>query len=167
MWGCFLMSGVKILHFLIDWWKSIPVHQNYTMALTIIPLHYTQLLVSHYSYSYYLLDAYEGGLRSSLNWLITLHILLIRHHLFSVPQHEKHLAGKQHWTDDKVISAVEDFFLGSGWELLYHRNPSAATPMEEVCGPQGRLCWKINIWSNLTIASESAYELFSPLLYLW
>ena len=33
MWGCFLMSGVKILHFLKDWWKSIPIHQNYTMAL--------------------------------------------------------------------------------------------------------------------------------------
>ena len=29
----FLMSGVKILHFLKDWWKSIPIHQNYTMAL--------------------------------------------------------------------------------------------------------------------------------------
>ena len=34
MWGCFLMSGVKILHFLKDWFKSIPIHQNYTMALT-------------------------------------------------------------------------------------------------------------------------------------
>ena len=33
MWGCFLMYGVKILHFLKDWWKSIPIHQNYTMAL--------------------------------------------------------------------------------------------------------------------------------------
>ena len=33
MWVCFLMSGVKILHFLKDWWKSIPIHQNYTMAL--------------------------------------------------------------------------------------------------------------------------------------
>ena len=35
MWGCFLMSGVKILHFLKDWWKSIPIHQNYTMALML------------------------------------------------------------------------------------------------------------------------------------
>ena len=35
MWGCFLMSGVKILHFLTDWWKSIPIHQNYTMALKL------------------------------------------------------------------------------------------------------------------------------------
>ena len=35
MWGCFLMSGVKILHFLKDWWKSIPIHQNYTMALNL------------------------------------------------------------------------------------------------------------------------------------
>ena len=36
MWGWFLMSGVKILHFLKDWWKSIPIHQNYTMALSFI-----------------------------------------------------------------------------------------------------------------------------------
>ena len=36
MWGCFLMSGVKILHFLKDWWKSIPIHQNYTMALIMV-----------------------------------------------------------------------------------------------------------------------------------
>ena len=35
MWGCFLMSGVKILHFLKDWWKSIPIHQNYAMALML------------------------------------------------------------------------------------------------------------------------------------
>ena len=35
MWGCFLMSGVKILHFWKDWWKSIPIHQNYTMALIL------------------------------------------------------------------------------------------------------------------------------------
>ena len=34
MWGCFLMSGVKILHFLKDWWKSIPIYQNYIMALS-------------------------------------------------------------------------------------------------------------------------------------
>ena len=38
MWGCFLMSGVKILHFLKDWWKSIPIHQNYTMALSTCPI---------------------------------------------------------------------------------------------------------------------------------
>ena len=38
MWGCFLMSGVKLLHFLKDWWKSIPIHQNYTMALKFAQL---------------------------------------------------------------------------------------------------------------------------------
>ena len=32
-WGCFLMSGVRMLHFLKDWWKFIQIHQNYTMAL--------------------------------------------------------------------------------------------------------------------------------------
>ena len=49
----------------------------------------------------------------ALNWLITLHILLIWHHLtiFCSPTWKKnHLAGKQYRTDDQVISAVEDFF---------------------------------------------------------
>ena len=67
------------------------------------------------------------------------------------PNMKKHLAGKQYRTDDEVISAVEEFFLGSGGKLHYHANPSTATPMEEVCGMQGRICWKINhIWSNST-----------------
>ena len=45
---------------------------------------------------------------------------------------------------------------GSGWELLYHGNPSVATQIEEVCGLQGRLCWKINhICSNSIAASYS------------
>ena len=45
-------------------------------------------------------------------------------------------------------------FRRPGWELLNHGVPSAATTMEDVCGPQGRLCWKINyIWSSSTIAS--------------
>ena len=42
MWGCFIMSGVKILHFLKDWWKSIPIHQNYTMALNLF------IILTHY-----------------------------------------------------------------------------------------------------------------------
>ena len=67
--------------------------------------------------------------------------------LYSVHQHEKkHLAGKQYQTDDAVISAVDDFFEDQDESYrLYHGNPSAATPMEEVRGPlQGRLCWKMN-----------------------
>ena len=36
VWGCFLMSGVRMLHFLKDWWKLIQFHQYYTMALTIV-----------------------------------------------------------------------------------------------------------------------------------
>ena len=44
MWGCFLMSGVKILHFLKDWWKSIPIHQNYTMALNCFSLNMVSTL---------------------------------------------------------------------------------------------------------------------------
>ena len=58
-------------------------------------------------------------------------------------------------------------FRGSEWELLYHGTPNAATPMEEVCGPQGRLYVEKHkphlvklFWPY--IASWSAYELFSP-----
>ena len=29
------MSGVRILHFLKDWWKFIQIHQYYTMALKV------------------------------------------------------------------------------------------------------------------------------------
>ena len=29
LWGCFLMSGVRMLHFLKDWWKFIQIHQYY------------------------------------------------------------------------------------------------------------------------------------------
>ena len=37
-------------------------------------------------------------------------------------------------------------------------NPSSATPMEKVCGPQRRLCRKIiHIWSNLTVASAHLF----------
>ena len=61
---------------------------------------------------------------------------------------------------------IKELCHSTGWELLYHRNPSVATLLEEVCGPQGETtCWKINhIWSISTIASLSAYELFSPTL---
>ena len=38
------------------------------------------------------------------------------------------------------------FFWGSGGELLCHRDPSTAAQMEEVCGPQTRLCWKIKLY---------------------
>ena len=33
VWGCFLMSGVRMLHFLKDWWKFIQIYQYYIMAL--------------------------------------------------------------------------------------------------------------------------------------
>ena len=75
---------------------------------------------------------------------------------FRFPNMKKHLAGKQYRTDYEVIFAVEDFFEDQELELLYlvHKNPSAATPMEEVCRMQGRLCWKINhILSKSTSAS--------------
>ena len=51
MWGCFLMSGVKILHFLKDWWKSIPIHQNYTMALIELFVEYDwRVYLEYYCY---------------------------------------------------------------------------------------------------------------------
>ena len=58
---------------------------------------------------------------------------------------------------DDVIPAVDDFFYQ--WDL------SNATPIEEVCGPQKELCWKINvIWSHSMRVSQSAHELFSQSL---
>ena len=33
MWGCFLMSGVKMLHFKKKLWTFIQIYQYYTMAL--------------------------------------------------------------------------------------------------------------------------------------
>ena len=33
MWGCFLMSGVRMLQFSKDWWKFIQINQYYSMAL--------------------------------------------------------------------------------------------------------------------------------------
>ena len=102
------------------------------------------------------LSLWTGWSSSIFSWFGTIW-------LFTVPQHEETLG----W------EAVLDWWWGlicnwglfrwSGWRLLDHGNPSAATPMEEVCGPQGILCWKLHhIWSNSTIASWLAYELFSP-----
>ena len=42
------------------------------------------------------------------------------------------MVGKKYRTDDQVISAVEDFYQDEN--LYIPGNPSAATPMEEVCG---------------------------------
>ena len=88
---------------------------------------------------------------AALNRLITLNITIW---LFSVPQHDKTFGWEAvlAWWWGLIFSW--GLLWGSGWELLYDRNPSAATPMEEVCGPQRRLYWNINhIWSNSTIAS--------------
>ena len=81
--------------------------------------------------------------------------------LFSVPQYEKTLGCMRSYLQSKV-------FWGSGWELLYHGNASAATPllnwtpMEEVCGLQGRLCWKINhIRSNLHVNQWGSQQNFT------
>ena len=67
-----------------------------------------------------------------LNWLITLtlHILLIWHHLLSVPQHEisTRLGSSIRLMMVSLFSAAsnfEDLFWGSGWELLYHMGMQA------------------------------------------
>ena len=62
-----------------------------------------------------------------LNWLITLHILLVWHHLiiFCFLKHERHLAGNRYWTDYDVISDARDFFKirrrTTGIQALRHR----------------------------------------------
>ena len=101
----------------------------------------------------------------ALNWLITLHVLLIWHHLtnfYSARWKTKHLAGKHRTKWGHICSW--GLFRESIWEFLYHGNPSAATPMEKVFGPQpqGRLCWKINtIWDKFDhCIIVIAYELF-------
>ena len=44
-------------------------------------------------------------------------------------------------TDNETISSVDDLFEDQDESFyIYHGNPSAATPVEEVCGQQGRLC---------------------------
>ena len=95
-------------------------------------------------------------LNVALNWLIIFHIILIWHHLtiFCFP------TWKNIWLGSSIRPRwgyICSWWLFQGWELRYHRNPSAATPMEEVYGLQGRLCWKINhIWSIWPL-----HELFS------
>ena len=60
---------------------------------------------------------------------------------------------------DNVISAVDIFF--DQWD------PRTSTPMEDMCGLQGWLCWKINlILSHFMRVSWSAYEPFSRPLYV-
>ena len=51
------MSGVRMLHFLKDGWKSIQIHQYYTMALieeihdlliNFCFIHYLNMIIVHY-----------------------------------------------------------------------------------------------------------------------
>ena len=42
----------------------------------------------------------------------------------------------------KLQLRIFSFFRRSGWELLCHGIPNPARPLEEVCGPQGRLMVK-------------------------
>ena len=62
VWGCFLMSGVRMLHFFKDWWKFTRIHQYYTMALIrfeIITLRLIYMLAADWAcfeYSYDSID---------------------------------------------------------------------------------------------------------------
>ena len=73
MWGCFLMSGVKILHFLKDWWKSIPIHQNYTMALKY-RFYSNVLMLFHPSYMYSA-DGIKNR-RNKILWFYKMHLCM-------------------------------------------------------------------------------------------
>ena len=76
------------------------------------------------------------------------HILLIWHH----PTIFCSQTWKTTWLGSSTGLILRSYLLlfrlrtfwWSGWKLLYHLDPSAATLLEEVCGPKGRLCWKIN-----------------------
>ena len=69
MWGCFLMSGVKILHFLKDWWKSIPIHQHYTMALTPknINFHFRHVPKLSIGFNIKFGQNHEKGMKNTVN----------------------------------------------------------------------------------------------------
>ena len=71
------------------------------------------------------------------------HDNLVWHHLtfLFTNMKKKNIGGKQYQTEDEVISAVEYFFEDQDESFnLYHGNPSAASPMAEVCVQQGRVC---------------------------
>ena len=85
----------------------------------------------------------------ALNWLITVHDLLIWHRLIivcSLKWEEKQTPGWEAVLDQWWGHVCRwGLFRGKGWELLYHSNPSAATPMEEVCG----ICWEQSTFGQI------------------
>ena len=71
---------------------------------------------------------------------------LAQSHYFLFPNMKKHLAGKQYQTKDEVISAVDDPFKAESFDTTWFQ--VLQHHWKNVCGLQGRLCWKINhIWS--------------------
>ena len=117
-----------------------------------------------------------------LNWFITVHIILIWHHLtkevLQLPPWSNYFLfptmKKKTWLrswEDRWWGHICSWGLlwGSGWELLYmywswESKHCTAIPMEEVWGLQWRLFIDTNhIWSNSTIALQLAYKLFSSL----
>ena len=68
--------------------------------------------------------------KQKLDWLETKYIWKCGHYITNT-----HTGGMRNSYDD--ICTVEDFF--DRW------NPSTATLMEEMCGTQEELCWKINL----------------------
>ena len=54
------MSGVRMLHFLIDWWKFIQIHQYYTMALK-------SHIKANDEHAYYLFDKIVSELFDKIN----------------------------------------------------------------------------------------------------
>ena len=94
----------------------------------------------------------------ALNWLITLHILLIWHHLTikSSPTWKKNTSLRS-----SIGPMMKSYLQLRTFSRIRMRTSIPreskrcnTTPTDEVCGSQERPCWKINhIWSNSTIAS--------------
>ena len=101
-----------------------------------------------------LLWLWTGSSPSIFSWFGTMW-------LYSAPQHE-HTLG---W---EAVYRIDDEVIICSWGLLYHGNSSAVTPMEEVCGPQGRLCWKINNLVKIDHCIIVSLWTFQPtLVLLW
>ena len=94
-----------------------------------------------------------------LIWVLSMYLILESVHLSICTRAGWKVVRLKNSYDD-IISTVDDFL--DQWD------PSIAAPIEEVCGAQGRLCWKINlIWSHSMRVSWSVYELFGQHSYKW
>ena len=57
---------------------------------------------------------------------------------FLFPSMKKHIAGRHYRSDEEVISTVEEFFRDQ--DEGFYTKEIQDFQLEEVCGPEGRLC---------------------------